>query len=77
MSKRRTHSPEFKTRVGIEAIAGRKTLQAIAAFHPIYPIQVSQWNMQLLYGDSGLYTRGDKKWDKSAVLWLYGDELNR
>ena len=31
MSKRHTHSPEFKARVAMEAISGRKT------------IQVSQW----------------------------------
>ena len=31
LSKRRTHSPEFKSRVAIEAISGRKTLQEIAA----------------------------------------------
>jgi putative transposase len=35
MSKRRTHSPEFKARVGMEAISGRKTIQEIAADHPI------------------------------------------
>jgi transposase-like protein len=31
MSKRRTHSPEFKAKVAIAAISGRKTLQEIAA----------------------------------------------
>ena len=29
MSKRRTHSPEFKARVAMEAISGRKTIQEI------------------------------------------------
>lgn len=31
MSKRRTHSPEFKFRVAMEAISGRKVIQEIAA----------------------------------------------
>jgi hypothetical protein len=31
MTKRRTHSPEFKARDAMEAISGRKTLQEIAA----------------------------------------------
>jgi transposase-like protein len=31
LSKRRTHSPAFKARVAMEAISGRKTIQAIAA----------------------------------------------
>ena len=39
MSKRRTHSPEFKARVAMEAISGRKTIQEIAADHAIHPIQ--------------------------------------
>jgi len=41
MSKRRTHSPEFKARVAMEAISGRKTIQQIAADHAIHRIQVS------------------------------------
>jgi hypothetical protein len=42
MSNRRTHCPEFKAKVGMEAISGRKTLQQIAADHAVHPIQVSQ-----------------------------------
>jgi len=38
MSKRRTHSPEFKARVAMEAISGRKSIQEIAADHAIHPI---------------------------------------
>ena len=33
MSKRRTHSPEFKARVAIDSISGRKAIQEIAANH--------------------------------------------
>jgi len=42
MSKRRTHSPEFKAKVAMEAISGRKSIQEIGADHAIHPIQVSQ-----------------------------------
>jgi transposase-like protein len=61
MSKRRTHSSEFKARVAMEAISGRKTIQEIAADHAI---QVSQWKRQLLDGASELFTRGKKSNDK-------------
>jgi transposase len=64
MSKRRTHSPEFKARVAMEAITGRKTIQEIAADHAVHPIQVSQWKRQLLDGASELLTRGRKSQDK-------------
>ena len=37
MSKRRTDSPEFKARVAMEAISGRKTIQEIASDHAIHP----------------------------------------
>ena len=58
MSKRRTHSPEFKARVAMEAISGRKTLQEIAADHSIHPIQVRQWKKQLLEGSREMFTFG-------------------
>jgi len=67
MSKRRTHSPEFKARVAMEAISGRKTIQEVAADHAIHPIQVSQWKRQLLDGASELFTRGSKSKDKEEV----------
>jgi len=60
MSKSRTHSPEFKAKVSMEAISGRKTIQEIAADHGIHPIQVSQWMKQLLESASELFTRGKK-----------------
>ena len=60
MTTRRTHSPEFKARVAMEAISGRKTLQEIAADHAIHPIQVSQWKKQLLESASDLFGKGRK-----------------
>ena len=64
MTKRRTHSPEFKARVAMEAISGRKTLQEIAADHAIHPIQVSQWKKQLLEGAGDLFSKGRKVKEK-------------
>jgi len=64
MGKRRTHSPELKAGVAMEAISGRKTIQEIAAVHAIHPIQVSQWKRQHLDGASELFTRADKSKDK-------------
>jgi transposase-like protein len=36
MSKRCTHSPEFKAKVAMGSISGDKTIQEIAADHAIY-----------------------------------------
>jgi putative transposase len=67
LSKRRTHSPEFKARVAMEAISGRKRIQEIAADHAIHPIQVSLWKKQLLEGASELFPRGKKSKDMDEV----------
>ncbi len=67
MSQRRTHSPEFKAKVAMEAISGRKTIQEIAADHTIHPIQVSQWKRQLLDGSSEVFTRGKQSNGKEEV----------
>jgi transposase InsO family protein len=67
MTKRRTHSPEFKARVAMEAISGRKTLQEIAADHALHPIQVSQWKKQLLEGAGDLFSKGRKRLQKEKI----------
>jgi putative transposase len=64
LSVRRTHSPEFKAMVAMEAISGRKTIREIVADHAVHPIQVSQWERPLLDGASELFTRGKKTKDK-------------
>ena len=69
MNKRRTHSPEFKAKVAMEAISGRRTIQEIASEHSIHPIQVSQWKRQLLENASELFGRGKKTKDKEAELF--------
>lgn len=42
----------------MEAICGRKTIQEIAAYHAIDPIQLSHWKYQLLDDASELFTKG-------------------
>jgi putative transposase len=75
LSKRLSHSPEFKAKVAMDAIGGRKTLQEIAADNAIHPIQVSQYKKQLLERSSELITRGkksqakDEGQDKKAGLF--------
>ena len=46
-SKRRTHSPEFKARVALEALKGIKTLSEIAQANEIHPVQVGAWKKEL------------------------------
>ncbi len=45
--KRRTHSPEFKSQVGLEALKGIKTISEIAREFEVHPVQVSQWKKEI------------------------------
>lgn len=45
--KRKRHSAQFKAKVGLEALKGRKTIQEIAKSHGIHPTQVSQWKQEI------------------------------
>ena len=45
--KRNTHLPEFKAKVGLEAVRGVKTVNQIAQDHGVHPVQVSQWKKEI------------------------------
>lgn len=47
MKKRRTHSAEFKARVGLEALKGIRTVGEIAREYEIHPGQVTQWKKEI------------------------------
>ena len=42
-AKRKRHDPQFKARVGLEALKGVKTIQQIAKEYDVHPTQVSDW----------------------------------
>ncbi len=41
--KRIVHSPEFKAKVGLEALKGVNTINEIGQVHGVHPVQVGQW----------------------------------
>jgi transposase len=55
--KRRTHSPEFKARVALEALKGIRPIHEIAADNEIHPVQVSQWKKELQESMSEIFER--------------------
>ena len=50
MAQRRKHTGQFKARVAVEAIAGHKTVNQIAAEYGVHPSQVNKWKKQALEG---------------------------
>ena len=57
MTKRRQHSPKFKTKVALEALKGRDTTAALAQRFGVHPNQISAWKRQLLEGAEEIFTR--------------------
>lgn len=41
--KRKVHSPEFKAKVGLEALKCVKTINEIGQAYGVHPVQVGQW----------------------------------
>jgi transposase-like protein len=40
---RKVHSPEFKAKVGLEALKGVTTINEIGQTYGVHPVQVGQW----------------------------------
>ena len=45
--KRSTHLPEFKAKVGLEAVRGLKTVNQIGQEYGVHPVQVGQWKREI------------------------------
>ena len=58
MAKRRNFTNQFKAKVALEALRGDKTVQEIAAKHPLHPNQVSTWKRQAIDGMADVFSGG-------------------
>ena len=65
--KRKVHSPEYKAKVGLEALKGVKTINEIGQEYGVHPVQVGQWKKaRIKYGVLILPTFG---WRKALPTW--------
>ena len=46
--KRKVPTPEFKAKVGLEAVRGMKTLNEIGQEYGVHPVQVGLWKKAIL-----------------------------
>lgn len=46
--KRRAHTPEFKAKVGLEAVRGMKTITELAQEYGVHPQLVELWKKEIL-----------------------------
>ena len=45
--KRKVYTPEFKAKVGLEALRGVKTINEIAQEFGVHPVTVGQWKKEI------------------------------
>ena len=59
---RKYYSPEFKAKVGLEALRGEKTINEIGQEYGVHPVQVGQWKKEIQEQASTLFEgkRGPK-----------------
>ena len=53
--KRKVHQPEFKAKVGLEALRGVKTVNEIGQEFGVHPVQVGQWKKEIQEQASTLF----------------------
>jgi transposase len=46
-NKRKFHAPEFKAKVGLEALRGVKTINEIGQEYGVHPVTVGQWKKEI------------------------------
>lgn len=63
---RRLHSPDFKTKVAIEALREQKTLSQLAEQYTLHANQISDWKKVLTEQGAQLFSKGDTKGKKNA-----------
>ncbi len=61
MKKRRTYSSGFKTKVVLEVLQERETVQAIGRKYEIHPSQLSSWKRHFLSGARTVFEKGVSK----------------
>lgn len=63
MKKRKNYSSGFKTKVVLEALQERETIQEIGKKYALHPNQVSTWKSQFLANANSVFEKGIAKTD--------------
>ena len=71
--KRKSHSSEFKAKVGLEALGGVKTINEIGQEYGVHPVQVGQWKKAIQEQAKTLFE--NKRGPKSVPAYREPDLL--
>ncbi len=61
MKKRKSYSSGFKTKVVLEVLQERETVQEIGRKYDLHPSQISMWKSQFLSNAGVVFERGASK----------------
>jgi len=64
MKKRKRHSAGFKTKVVLEALQERETIQEIGKKYDLHPNQISTWKGQFLNNAKSIFEKGASRNDE-------------
>ena len=72
MKKRKKYTSGFKTKVVLEAIQERETIQELGKKYDLHPTQISTWKSQFLAGARSVFEKGiDKSDDEKQKTELF------
>jgi transposase len=63
MKKRKKYTSGFKTKVVLEALQERESIQELARKYELHPTQISNWKSQFLSESSRVFEKGVTKRD--------------
>ena len=63
--KRRTHSPDFKSKVALAAIKGDLTMVELVKKFDVHANQITEWKKQLLDGAADVFGKDARKAEES------------
>ena len=77
--QRKVFSAEFKAKVAMEALAGRKTVNEIVGVHEVHPNQVTSWKREAQEGLKALFERqrGRRRADEGQDVEALYSQIGR
>ena len=65
--KRRNHSSSFKTKVVLDALSGKYTIQELSRKHEVHSTQINKWKSHFLKNASSVFENGTETKDQDIV----------
>ncbi|UWX58514.1 transposase [Chlorobaculum sp. MV4-Y] len=65
---RRKFTPEFKTKVVLEALSERLPMAELAQKHELHPNQITQWKREFLDKASDVFSKGERLGKPSRII---------